>query len=359
MVYRCLICAVVVPALCVSPAVAAKKDKDGTLISTASLVPKTEFKPKYGEQIDSGYVFASGKVIEAPFRLGRDGNLVLVNDVVFADAAIGGRRRSGAFVGTLIAEFETALLRNRGIIALDESTRLDCEECDFIPIIQALVDAPDDEARVASVLESVSSYCATTKSPSYQLRTSLASFSPDEDLVEYLNDYVGEMTEDYDEEFVEDFSSFSDMRDSREAQESRMYTLNVLGMLLSVYSLGTLLSARPSSSRPWSETESSPDALRLMKRCLIIVVCLSLFDLSATIMTNSAGGFSELNPFALSLLDDPVHLSVFKFATTGMSVGILWSRRAFVGAQTASWWLCLILTLVAARWVTIHSLFYV
>lgn len=36
--------------------------------------------------------------------------------------------------------------------------------------------------------------------------------------------------------------------------------------------------------------------------------------------------------------------------------GILWFRRDYVGAQKASWWLCLGLTIVSIRWLTVPTL---
>ena len=79
----------------------------------------------------------------------------------------------------------------------------------------------------------------------------------------------------------------------------------------------------------------------------------------ATLLTDPHGGFTELNPIAGLFVKTPLALSGFKLVATGVAVGILWYRRIYVGAQKAAWWLCLVLTLVTIRWVTIQSLFYV
>jgi hypothetical protein len=64
----------------------------------------------------------------------------------------------------------------------------------------------------------------------------------------------------------------------------------------------------------------------------------------------------ELNPFGSKLIESPSLLALFKITATGMAIGLLFSLRKYRRAQVAAWWACLILTILAFRWLTFNSM---
>ena len=88
----------------------------------------------------------------------------------------------------------------------------------------------------------------------------------------------------------------------------------------------------------------------------VFVVALSLLDLVWTLLVSQAGTMRELNPVGGRLIDDPVKLVAFKVAMTGLAAGLIFKLRYYRRAQLASWWACLILTLLIVRWLTFNSM---
>ena len=77
---------------------------------------------------------------------------------------------------------------------------------------------------------------------------------------------------------------------------------------------------------------------------------------AVTIMTSQAGQMREVNPFGNSLIQNPALLALFKIGATGLSIGLLFGLRKYRRAQVAAWWACLILTILALRWLTFNSM---
>jgi hypothetical protein len=132
------------------------------------------------------------------------------------------------------------------------------------------------------------------------------------------------------------------------------YPLSSVGMFLVVLATGQLLSVRP-PQRDELHLESS-EASSNTVRFATMIVAFSILDLVWTILASHDGSMKELNPFGARLISDPVMLVSFKLATTFASVGILLYLRRFHRVTLASWWLCLVLTLLTARWLTFNSL---
>jgi hypothetical protein len=65
----------------------------------------------------------------------------------------------------------------------------------------------------------------------------------------------------------------------------------------------------------------------------------------------------EVNPIGSQMIGNPLQLVVFKVLVTIAAVGLLYFCRRAPLAWQASWWSCLVLTLVAARWLVFNSLF--
>ncbi|HUG91793.1 MAG TPA: DUF5658 family protein [Planctomycetaceae bacterium] len=135
-----------------------------------------------------------------------------------------------------------------------------------------------------------------------------------------------------------------------------MYVLNVGGMALVVLAFGVLLSQQPRACQ-CRTCERCGDGSSLVMRNVALVVVLSAFDLGSTVLGGASGIMTELNPMAGGLVKSPAALSAYKLALTVVGAGILIGLRRQPRAQVASWWLCLVCTLLAFRWVSFHSLF--
>jgi len=133
------------------------------------------------------------------------------------------------------------------------------------------------------------------------------------------------------------------------------YGAIVVAMLLGAVTLNSLLTNRPHRRRKWRSVDQR--RAPMVVRNSILLALLGLFDLVCTAIAHKAGGFVELNPLGGSLLNNLVFLSIFKIAIFLAACVTLVSLRRYHGAQLASWWLCLVCTIVAFRWLTYNSLF--
>ncbi len=318
----------------------------------------------YGEIIDGGCVIIRSEVLSGPYRIGQRGRNILVNDVIAAvlpgmvdENGSEGSDLSRVNPNHFIATLEKRLYNGEYFIVFDNQTRAFFHEGDSAAcFMQTLVDADTIETRIQAALSCFSgdddgvSYFI----PTSQWRIALESFEVTESLIQFLNQF--KFTDEPDELLDDD--QFSDQIISNDPTRW-MYALNVAGMLLVVFSAGMLPVQRPKSGVLWLEVIDTSESLRLMQSFLGLILALSIFDLLATLLTNTTGSFIELNPLAGSLIDSPLMLSIFKLSMTCFGVGILWFLRMYAGAQKAAWWLCLILILVTIRWLVILSLFYV
>ena len=134
------------------------------------------------------------------------------------------------------------------------------------------------------------------------------------------------------------------------------YPLSVLGMVVTTLGMGHLLSHRPPVGAKSLETDASPLALRVLTYSLALVVVYAVLDLTWTILAHQAGQMLELNPLGSHLIENPLHLVAFKAGATGLAVGLLFVLRKYRRAQLAAWWVCLVCTLLTARWLTVSPL---
>ncbi len=58
------------------------------------------------------------------------------------------------------------------------------------------------------------------------------------------------------------------------------------------------------------------------------------------------------------MIESPALLAVFKLTSLLLACWILLRLRRYHGAQVASWWMCLVCTVLTFRWVTFNSLFF-
>jgi hypothetical protein len=135
------------------------------------------------------------------------------------------------------------------------------------------------------------------------------------------------------------------------------YPLSLLGMVVTTLGIGHLLSHRPPVDAKSLETDASPLALKVLNYSLVLVVIYSAIDLTWTILAYQAGQMIELNPLGSQLMDSPLKLIAFKGTATGLAVGVLFVLRKYRKAQLAAWWVCLVCTLLTARWLTMSHMF--
>jgi hypothetical protein len=101
----------------------------------------------------------------------------------------------------------------------------------------------------------------------------------------------------------------------------------------------------------------SPETQKVVLKSLLIFGLLSVVDLIWTISASATGSMREMNPLGNELIHDPIRLILFKTVAVSVTIGLLYSLHHRPIAQVASWWSCLVLTLLTARWLTFHSMF--
>jgi len=342
----------------------AEEPPSGSLrVSPAASEPEGEVI--CGEPIDSGYVILEGRVLAPPYRFGRRGGDIFVNGkriaVLPGDPVSGEGQREDARradVDRLIADMEYWLYEDSAIIVFDERTRIVADCIDAADFLRELLQADSLEERIALAATSyidVSNSDGSNRIPTSRWRDILADFGVVDDRNEFLEKWISE----HEEVEEEDDDELAVKRTAQDRSADRMYGLSVVGMVLVALSCGTLLTQRPEFGQRWTQLAESKASSSLVWRSLALIVALSVFDLACTLLAPTKGGFLEINPVGKSLLYSPWMLSTFKFSATFVAVGILWSLRQRAGSQQASWWLCLILTIVTARWVAVQSLFFI
>jgi hypothetical protein len=135
------------------------------------------------------------------------------------------------------------------------------------------------------------------------------------------------------------------------------YPLSVFGMVLAVLASGHLLKSVPTSDAKSSVEEPRPHLVRFVIMAAGLVFLMSSLDLAWTLLAAQAGQMRELNPLGQNLIDDPASLVAFKLSATLVSCGLLVALRRHHAAQLASWWLCLVCTMLTFRWLLFNSMF--
>jgi Domain of unknown function (DUF5658) len=136
-----------------------------------------------------------------------------------------------------------------------------------------------------------------------------------------------------------------------------LYGLNVGGMVLVVLAFGSLLSRQPPRDCACHTCAHCGDGASFLVRNIALIVVLSTFDLACTLFAGTTGEMLEMNPLADPLMKSPAALAAFKLSATLTGATILVGLRRNRRAQVASWWLCLVCSLLTFRWVAFHSLF--
>ncbi len=135
------------------------------------------------------------------------------------------------------------------------------------------------------------------------------------------------------------------------------YVVTLMAMGLVVAACGTLLNYRPMPRGRWSELDAAGEGVPIVVRSVVLLVLLGIFDLGCTLVAQQAGGFTEMNPLGSRIVENPLLLITFKLTTLLLACTILFVLRRYRGAQVASWWMCLLCTVLTFRWITYNSMF--
>ncbi len=326
-------------------------DSTSDVVSTEpppALSPGLDIGPEVsGIEIQHGTVVLRGQRLESPYVVSRTDQLVLINGEVVAAAG-----DSEFESRELMAHIERQLLNGECVIAFGKNIVASGydEECMFL--LGTLATADSLHRKIQLIVQS--GLQGIRQVTTAEWRAALEDFVPDETLTHDYLDYESEM-QSMDAVSEDEADAGLQVHDSTRT----MYGLSVVGMLLIALSAGTLLGNPPKNSGNWSHIVNSPRTLTAMQRCLVLIAAYSLFDLVATLLALKTGYVEEINPLGVGLILAPAALAAFKVSATCLGTGLLWRLKNYHGAQVASWWLCMILTLVTVRWVTVQSLFFV
>jgi hypothetical protein len=308
-----------------------------------------------GEPIEAGFFIRMGEFVAPPYVLSQAGEQTFLNGEPIPSVAI------NVFEDEDEGDYDRPRGRRRTASPL---ARLERQLCENVLLIQSLDGSliSVNSYYGAQVLEIL---CSNLPRPA-KLQTLMRveghefdtaewgaivdRFHPTADLKERVAAVKAELASDGEEFQLDGIALFNP------ASKKFTYGLTVVGMLLAVFSFGTILSFRPTLRGNWKLEDNSSHALTLVKRCVVMIGLLSAFDLVCTLVAHFAGGFIEVNPMADSLLSRPVLLVVFKVAMTAVAAAILLRLKRYQGSQVASWWICLLLTLLTCRWVAVESL---
>ena len=322
---------------------------DSALASHDSGPGRSDLRVFKGIPIEHGTVVLQGRKLPAPYVVSRTRGEVLVNGEVITRAP----KDSPEAARQLAAQVERTLFDGHWVVIFGEGivTYADGAEGGMV-LIGSLARAETLTERVRLVMEAYLE--GADQVTTAEWKTALQNFQPDELIVEQFKEYQRSTAAEA-EPVEESTESPLLAHDSTQT----MYGLSVVGMLLIALSAGTLLGNPPKNAVNWSRIVRSPRTLAAMQRCLLLIAAYSLFDLIATVMALKTGHVEELNPLGVGLILAPAALAAFKVSATCLGTGLLWKLKNYHGAQVASWWLCMILTLVTVRWVTVQSLFFV
>ncbi|PAY15947.1 hypothetical protein CKO51_29335 [Rhodopirellula sp. SM50] len=133
------------------------------------------------------------------------------------------------------------------------------------------------------------------------------------------------------------------------------YVFTVAAMMIAAFSFGHLLTSSPPRRHRWTQIDTSPDATRSVVESLVLISLLSMIDLFWTTIKSTESHFHEMNPLGNQILLNGDSLTAFKVISVLVSLLLLFFLRQYKGAQLASWWGCLVCTLVTFRWIVLDS----
>jgi len=338
--------------------------------------PQSQAKPAEsitnGLPIDSGFVIIKGEYLPPPYVVGFRGEEVFLNGRSLDIRRLqirrwgpggfrsGGGGPEGAGMDSLppetatgqprpaypsfdyAAHVEERLEGNGLLIVFDDETAAFVHGGCETPVLEILLSDKPANEKVQSLRKAHAG-----RIHSARWGELVGAFRPSEELAARVKDLTKERT----------------VRHTQAARPPSLskfikYGITVMGIVLGVVALGTLLNYRPQGRAAWREIDAAVDSTFMVVRNVVLVAILGLFDLLCTILAQGSIGFEEINPLGGGLLNSPALLATFKIASLLFGCAILLALKRYRGAQVASWWLCLVCTVLTFRWVTYGTFFF-
>ncbi|TWU02328.1 hypothetical protein Pla52n_33780 [Stieleria varia] len=139
-------------------------------------------------------------------------------------------------------------------------------------------------------------------------------------------------------------------------RERLAFPITLFAYVMVVFAIGHLMTHAPQMVGN-DHREALSNMKQISIKTLLIVASLSAIDLIWTLLASESGSMKELNPLGRGLIENPMHLMIFKISVTAMSIVLLYRLHDQPLARRATWWSCLVLTLLTARWLTFQSMF--
>lgn len=298
-------------------------------------------------EITTGFIFIEGEYVEAPYSLTKVENIILVNNrpLEMIDDSGGSFGRPFGAVRRRFSRLEELLVCGGVIATWNEHSPLELTDDQCELFLKAAEKGPRERQ------EDLSEF--------------LASLSPEADRQFWLNwlhrarfprqftDRAGERLQE-----LEESRQVTERVLSGERHLDRYgYSLSMAGMIIVVLAVGHLFSFNPTLAKILPEQSQQFHLPRAVYYSVGLIVAMSLLDLAWTLMASSVGLMNELNPVGSRLIGNPDALVAFKAVATLIAAALLISLRDRRSAQMAAWWLCIVCTLVSARWLIFNSMY--
>jgi len=278
------------------------------------------------EAIFHGFVFLNGRYMSPPYVLQWNGNTMTINNVrvpITAEDAGNGER--------WLARCEQRLRNDMLLISIDGEPAQFVEPDWAIRILGILINNDTWPVKIETL---VKSGCEQFHSGHWTM------------LVERFRATA---------EIEERVAALQERLETPRPQAAGRSTATVLtafSMALAMIGFATIVNFRP------GESISAARGCRLVFRCVALLVVFNLFDLFCTMTPFRAGTLWELNPLAASpAIPKTDVLVAFKASLTILPATLLLALRHYRIAQLASWWACLLYTVLIFRWTAFNSLF--
>lgn len=326
---------------------------------------------------ETGFVFIDGEFVPPPYTvtLSEDENDVLINERAIPGAIPESRFRTGPFSGRSAPREETSR-RRRGfgwqnwstppprrmwaarirqyldhdaaIVAFSGERLATLRQAQTYALLRSLLDPQQLSANVDELMEIPIGPEAAALWQKW-----LLEFRPDAEFRRHAEPHLAAFE-------AAEAANLAQVAAVRRF-DAVAYPLTLLGMLMSVVAFGHLLMSLPNNDamRRKGEGEGgiSAEVIRATIISVLLVAALSSLDLVWTLLASQAGQMRELNPIASHFIEDPLSLIAFKATATLLGCGLLYALRRHSRAQLASWWMCLVCTMLTFRWLVFNSMF--
>jgi Domain of unknown function (DUF5658) len=309
--------------------------------------------------VETGYLFADGRYIPPPYHIAvsPEGKVYVNGEVLPGEIGFGGARgeysrpqpmpgrgfgwgRGFAFRPREHRHLQSRLEAEQVVVTFSDAQVVNLPDQTY-HFLKSLTDPDPTSEHFRALLAALPAETAT------RWRAWITGFDVPPDLQARAEEMIG----GYEAALAENQAQIRAVR----ILDTIGYPLTVTGMLLAVIALGHLLMSVP--NRMATHPEARRELPRATTISLVLIIAFSAFDLVWTILTAQSGQMREMNPIGSRLVDSPELLIGFKLAATGVGCGLLYALRRHGRAQLASWWLCLVCTVLTFRWLMFNSMF--